>query len=30
MKVAEPLLARTAEHELRSDFERMKELAESS
>ena len=29
MKLAEPVLARTAEHELRRDFERMKELAES-
>jgi uncharacterized protein YndB with AHSA1/START domain len=29
MKLAEPVLARTAQHELRRDFERMKELAES-
>jgi uncharacterized membrane protein len=29
MKLAEPLLARTAEQELRKDFERMKEIVES-
>jgi uncharacterized membrane protein len=29
MKLAEPLLARTAEEELRRDFERMKEIVES-
>jgi uncharacterized membrane protein len=30
MKLAEPLLARTAEQELRKDFERMKEIVERS
>ena len=29
MKLAEPLLARTAEEELRKDFDRMKEIVES-
>jgi uncharacterized membrane protein len=29
MKLAEPLLARTAEEELRRDFDRMKEMVES-
>ena len=28
MKLARPLLARTAEHEMRRDFDRLKELAE--
>jgi uncharacterized membrane protein len=30
MKLAEPLLARTAEQELRKDFERMKQIVESA
>jgi len=29
MKLAEPVLARRAEHELRGDFERMKEIVEA-
>jgi hypothetical protein len=29
MKLAEPLLTRTAEEELRKDFDRMKEIVES-